>query len=219
MTLTVSQAPVELQRILMISPPDFLHFQSPFFTIDGSGYLYGEGGTVRTSMFLQGGALIESFTLFYDDTNDSKDLSASLWNYSGFGDNEFAAQLALVSSDGNFGKGSVTIKVGLTVNNDLHLAGGTYEVRVNFGTPGANQDPTLRFRAIEIRWHPQVKAPAGARTFADVETTDPFYKAIEALAASGITSGCGNGNFCPNAVVTRGQLAKFLARGLGLYWP
>jgi hypothetical protein len=52
-----------------------------------------------------------------------------------------------------------------------------------------------------------------------VPTSDPFFRAIEALAASGITSGCGGGNFCPNDVVTRAQLAKFLALALGLHWP
>ena len=45
-----------------------------------------------------------------------------------------------------------------------------------------------------------------------------YFRAIEALAASGITGGCGNGNFCPSQPVTRGEIAKFLANALGLYW-
>lgn len=60
-------------------------------------------------------------------------------------------------------------------------------------------------------------APATA-TFADVPTSFLYFRAIEALAASGITTGCGSGNFCPNQNVTRGELAKFLANALGLYW-
>ena len=46
-----------------------------------------------------------------------------------------------------------------------------------------------------------------------------FEADIEKLAASGITSGCNppdNDEFCPAAFVTRGQLAAFLARALGL---
>lgn len=60
-------------------------------------------------------------------------------------------------------------------------------------------------------------APVGA-TFNDVPEGHPFHRAIEALAASGITSGCGGNNFCPNGVVTRDQMAKFLANALGLYF-
>jgi uncharacterized protein YkwD len=36
---------------------------------------------------------------------------------------------------------------------------------------------------------------------------------INRVAASGITAGCGSGRFCPNGVVTRGQMAAFLHRG------
>lgn len=37
---------------------------------------------------------------------------------------------------------------------------------------------------------------------------------IEELAASGITSGCGNGRYCPDDPVTRAQMAVFLERGM-----
>ena len=39
------------------------------------------------------------------------------------------------------------------------------------------------------------------------------------FAKSGITGGCGAGNYCPNQPLTRGQMAVFLAKGLGLSWP
>jgi hypothetical protein len=39
---------------------------------------------------------------------------------------------------------------------------------------------------------------------------------IEAIALAGITQGCDTTEFCPAAPVTRGQMASFLARGLGL---
>ncbi len=38
--------------------------------------------------------------------------------------------------------------------------------------------------------------------------------AINRLAASGITSGCATGRYCPSGVVTRGQMAAFLRRAL-----
>jgi hypothetical protein len=42
---------------------------------------------------------------------------------------------------------------------------------------------------------------------------------VEALAAAGISAGCGGGKYCPDDPVTRGQLAVFLARALGLHFP
>jgi hypothetical protein len=43
-----------------------------------------------------------------------------------------------------------------------------------------------------------------------------FEHAIETLAASGITKGCGDTTFCPDQPVTRGQMAAFLVRVLDL---
>lgn len=40
--------------------------------------------------------------------------------------------------------------------------------------------------------------------------------AINRLAASGIASGCTSTRYCPSHIVTRGQMASFLARGLNL---
>jgi hypothetical protein len=39
---------------------------------------------------------------------------------------------------------------------------------------------------------------------------------IEDFAAKGITGGCGNGNFCPDGIVTRGQMAVFIEAALGV---
>ncbi len=61
-------------------------------------------------------------------------------------------------------------------------------------------------------------APATA-TFGDVPTDHPFFQHVEAFAGSGITGGCGGGNYCPDNPVTRGQMAVFFAKGLGLQFP
>ena len=62
---------------------------------------------------------------------------------------------------------------------------------------------------------------AHAQTFADVPTDHWAYSFIEALASYGITSGCGGGNYCPDANVTRAQMAVFLERAMrsGDYSP
>ena len=52
--------------------------------------------------------------------------------------------------------------------------------------------------------------------FSDVPAGHRFASAINRLATAGITAGCGNGRFCPEGRVTRGQMAAFLRRGLGL---
>ncbi len=55
-------------------------------------------------------------------------------------------------------------------------------------------------------------------SYLDVDEASPFTADIRALAATGITKGCGQSNrfFCGTASVTRGQMAAFLGRGLDL---
>jgi len=48
--------------------------------------------------------------------------------------------------------------------------------------------------------------------FNDVPVTHLLAAWIKQLAVEGITTGCGNGNYCPNAAVTRGQMAIFLVK-------
>jgi S-layer homology domain len=70
-----------------------------------------------------------------------------------------------------------------------------------------------------IVWQRQVSPAPGSATFNDVPTSDSAFQFVEALAASGITAGCGGGNYCPDASLTRRQMAVFLAKALGLHWP
>jgi hypothetical protein len=61
-------------------------------------------------------------------------------------------------------------------------------------------------------------APATA-TFGDVPVGHPLMRFVEALVAAGSTGGCGGGNYRPDAPLTRGQMAIFLATALGLHFP
>ncbi len=67
-------------------------------------------------------------------------------------------------------------------------------------------------RALELR---VPRVPAG---FVDVAVGGVHSAAVDALFAAGVTEGCGVGplRFCPDAAVTRAQMASFLARALGL---
>jgi len=61
-------------------------------------------------------------------------------------------------------------------------------------------------------------AAAGLGTFSD-DDGNVHESAIEAIAKKGITRGCNppaNDRFCPDSVVSRGQMAAFLVRALGL---
>ena len=44
----------------------------------------------------------------------------------------------------------------------------------------------------------------------------PYIQDIAWLQMAGVTNGCGGGNYCPDAFVTRGQMAAFLVRALQL---
>jgi hypothetical protein len=61
--------------------------------------------------------------------------------------------------------------------------------------------------------------PCTTAPFGDVPVSSPFCPWIKELAARGVTSGCGGGNYCPHGGVTRAQMAVFLLATLqGTGW-
>lgn len=100
--------------------------------------------------------------------------------------------------------------LGLVVDNFLN----EFVVRV---TTDAN-DGSNSFAGVIFGYQLQVSPAPGTQTFLDVAPGDFGYQYIEALAASGITGGCGGGNYCPNGTLTRAQMAIFIAKALGLQW-
>jgi hypothetical protein len=98
-----------------------------------------------------------------------------------------------------------------TIDNHFHL----YQLRIVINGPAGSG---LRFYDISVGYHLQISPAPASPTFGDVPVTHTYFRAIEALAASGITGGCGNGNYCPNQFVTRGEMAVFFARALGLFF-
>jgi hypothetical protein len=91
-----------------------------------------------------------------------------------------------------------------------------YWVHVDM-SPG---DGSVALAAVRVRYRLQVSAAPAVATFPnDVPTSHVYFRFIEALAAAGITSGCAAGSFCPDAPITRGEMAVFLAAALGLHFP
>jgi hypothetical protein len=65
-------------------------------------------------------------------------------------------------------------------------------------------------------------APCSGTLFTDVTPATVGQAAcdfIEAFANAGVTGGCGNGNFCPNDPVSRGQMAVFIETAIGAPVP
>jgi hypothetical protein len=79
---------------------------------------------------------------------------------------------------------------------------------------------TGSFTAVRVYYTLQISPAPAVATFGDVPTTHPFFPFIEALAASGITSGCQSSPplYCPDQALTRGQMAVFLSTALGLHF-
>ena len=60
-----------------------------------------------------------------------------------------------------------------------------------------------------------LELPITATDFFTDDQTSGFHADINRLAAANVTKGCTATTFCPEATVTRGQMAAFLHRGLG----
>jgi len=186
-----------------------------------NGYLYCSGNTTGvTTVFwapvsLPTGSLIGFVDLYYYDADASRDMVATLVAHSG---SLTLTSLGFATSTGNPGYGyAFSSQFSYVVNNDVYYGGGA-QLAVVISVPAGAETSNLEFKAVDIWWTRQISPAPATATFADVPTNHPFFRVIEALAAAGITSGCGGNNFCPNGTVTRQEVAKFLVRALGLYW-
>jgi hypothetical protein len=87
-----------------------------------------------------------------------------------------------------------------------------YQVAPNSGSSALPR--TGWVRAGDQRVPVLQKAENLPQLFADVSLTHPFIDHITLLARAGVTSGCAAGRYCPDAMISRGQTAVFLARAL-----
>jgi len=94
------------------------------------------------------------------------------------------------------------------------------------------------FRMARLAWRREVSPAPDTASFADVPVGSSYHRWVEAAASAGIMQSCDaeragirsgaatqpatdppSGRFCPDAPVTRAQLALYLSRALGLHWP
>ena len=96
------------------------------------------------------------------------------------------------------------------------LVSNAITVGVGGGNYGVDQ-PTLRQQMavfiLKAKHGLCYTPPPCSGVFLDVPCSSGFAPWIEAMAAEGITGGCGNGNFCPTSPVRRDQMAVFLLKG------
>ena len=190
-------------------------------TVDGdpNGYFHSTSGpgAVDCPLNLPAGALIDKFEVVVYDANDTKDVGSVLVVCTGvdvlFGCSAYGTIMSSGTSGAPF-NGYLTSDIsgnGLVVDKVASV----YFVRVVLQQP----DDSLQFRQVNVLYRLQISPAPATATFADVPTSHTYFRAVEALAAAGITSGCGGGNYCVNGTVTRGEMAVFLARALGLHFP
>jgi len=217
-------------QVLRIPAADFQGEDYVEAWIGPDGYAYGGDGVdtrVATGLLLPDGAVVTRLCFATRDSNVGPPLLFYAWIRADKlvpgGEEPGSKLLALVDSSDHSGYGSsclddlaITIRDRAHVDDDQILDAAAYRVGVYIADPGT--DISLAFASVDVTWHREVSPPPPAPTFADVPSDDGAWPQVEALAASGITAGCGGGAFCPDATLTRRQMAVFLAKALGLHW-
>ena len=166
---------------------------------------------MQTTPFVPNGALLERIELRACDASDTLEvaLTASSCPIPGASCSPFGSVSTGIPDVPGCGLFSADVIPPYQVDSTAPL----------FVSVSTGNSATTTFSAVKLYYRLQVSPAPATATFADVPTDYIYFRAIEALAASGITSGCGGGNYCPDKSVTRGELAKFLANALGLHWP
>jgi hypothetical protein len=78
------------------------------------------------------------------------------------------------------------------------------------GTVTRGQMATFLVRAFDL--------PATGHDYFGDDDSNKHESNINRLRAAGITSGCDDGRFCPDGLVTRAQMATFISKALELGW-
>ena len=131
--------------------------------------------------------------------------------------------VVVTTSDGTTGtlvKGWVADFLDVPEGQQFHswvttLVSNAITVGIGGGLYGVNQ-PTLRQQMavflLKAKHGLCYVPPPCAGTFGDVACPSTFAAWIEALAAEGISGGCGGGNYCPANPVRRDQMAVFILK-------
>ena len=183
----------------------------------GNGFLgrYPGSGTLSAPVHLPSGSIIDYLEIDFCDSLDPQDIHLTLYDCGpvGFG----CHPVANVNSFGNPGRSAISTS---GFHYQVSNTGSSFDLDANFQATGSI---FLEITGAIVGYRLQVSPAPVTPTFGDVPDTYLYYQFIEALAASGITAGCqAPGDppiFCPDAPVTRGQMAVFLSKAVGLHFP
>ncbi len=172
-------------------------------------------GVFMANPHLPSGALLLGVEFGVCDIDPTSDLTVSVFSLDNLGSG-FQLLVPPVPTTGTPGCDPVFVDLtsaNFTVDNtasqiflDIFLQEGT---------------PSLAFAGATVFYRLQVSPAPAVASFNDVPVGHPFFQFIEALKSSGITGGCQVAPplYCPDNFVTRGQMAVFLAKALGLQFP
>ena len=174
-----------------------------------SGYIYRTGGGdiyFWAPIHLPSGAYLYYAQVFYYD-NDSGAVYAYIYRTTPYTTD---TSLTSCSSSGTPGYSYCVLYPYETIRNGDSM----YNVYVGLSNATIN----LRFTGVRLFWARQIHTGL-SHPFNDIGSLPSLWQnSIAALYQSGITSGTSSNTYSPNAYVTRGQMAVFLAKALGLYW-
>jgi S-layer family protein len=185
-----------------------------------NGFYYADQfGHWEARIPLTEGTLLDHYRVYYNDVSATDSISVSIIQYDFFNNTKTASNTSMFTftSGGIVGSDDAMVATNLTIDqrpNSTTDRFYTIDVTMPAGM-------SVLFRGVRLYWKRQVSPAPATATFADVPPNHPFFQFIEALSRSGITSGCAASppQFCPDAPLTRGQMAVFLSRALGLHWP
>jgi parallel beta-helix repeat protein len=192
-------------------------------------YLWLEGGIPLSNGGRISGATASQLTIMSTVPGDSGSYSVVVTD--GFGqmvtssaatltvDNQPA--LPVIVAPESVGVGSTGVVVSVT-----NHAGSTYAWTLPGGTITAGQGlnqitfdagaPGTTMQAGVVESAGSCASPEATDLiqvdFLDVPPADPFHDYVIKIARNGVTAGCGGGNYCRNASVTRAQMAVFLLK-------
>jgi len=194
----------------------------------GSGYIYptNPSDDFWVQVLLPKGAHVSQVQwLVYDnDTSCNWYMNFSRYESAWDGSSPGTEDIVILSPDPDATPGyimewantDVTIRAWEDIDGDglAHYVG----YLLGAQTLGCGGGTSLRLFGAALVWERTVSPAPATATFTDVPTGHWAYQFVEALAASGITAGCGGGNYCPDNPITRAEMAVYLASALGLHW-
>jgi hypothetical protein len=190
------------------------HFSGTEWSADNARYRHRTGGlpgAFAASLSLPSGVAVTALEIDACDSDAAEEVWLRLTRCAAPGSD--CIEIDAVHTGDSYQGGCdwflTTLASPETINNS------SFSYLLEFGSV----DHATRMRAVNVFYQRQVSIAPHSATFDDVPTGHWAFRYVEALAASGITAGCGGSSFCPGSTVSRAEMAVFLAKALGLHWP